>query len=971
MKARTLLGVTFLVVLAAVAATFFFSLRAYQDTLREYERAAREHDRADDAVRVMRHTALDMETGVRGWLVTRDRRFLEPYEHASDGRARAEEELVAAMSADPASRRAAEHVRAELEAWHREVAVPLVAPEVFARSDADRLALNVDGKERMDRVRADLVTLRGTVRALRSGESATLDAYLTTLTSRKVSTGLMLTLVLGLAWLGILRWIERPLGEVLEVANRPLGEELAPGADPMVDEIARVRRALLEMRGRLADELSRERRFGELVTTLTGGGSLAELGREATERLAKDHHAAAAVLWFSRGDGSPLRRIASLGIDAEALPSGGGPIAREARAKKKTIRVERLGEDEGLVVRSSLLTASVSAATAAPILAGDRVVGVLELAGAPVDEAELARGLARVALALEGAAERDNNAALAEELRAINERLAAQNEELRQQEDELRAQSGQIEKRERELSARNAELADASRAKSTFLSSMSHELRTPLNAVTGFAEVLLADTYGPLGEPQRRAVGDIQAAGRQLLALVNDVLDLAKVEAGRLEVRLGTVDAVGVLGDACNLLAAVSRRRRITVQHDTKGTIACVADGDRLRQVLVNLVGNAIKFSPEGGKVKVDVTRAGDVVRFDVIDEGPGISPDDAASLFQPFSQLEGPNRHLGTGLGLVIAKHLVTLMHGTIELRSGPGKGSTFSVTLPAASTATLVPSRARGLTPPSGMRAVKAGRILLVEDEPSDARVLEGLLGRAGHRVRIEPTAEAGLGALGEARFDCAIVDLRLPGMSGVELVDAIRADRTLRRTRLVVLTGTILEPAARAALEAKVDLLADKGVMTDGGFLDAIGSLLASQLGGRVLVVDDNEANRRVARAMLESVGHTVEEAASGEDALDRIAKSAPDVVLMDVRMPGLSGLEVTARLREREETRRVSIIAVSAQAMRGDRERALAAGCMDYVTKPVARAELLRAVERALEGARRQPEPSAAPRSSTSP
>ncbi len=785
--------------------------------------------------------------------------------------------------------------------------------------------------------------------------SLTPDGYLATLTSRRVWTLGPLTIVLVVAWLAILRWIERPLEEVLDVANRPLDEEADPGAGAMVDEIARVRRALLEMRGRLADELSRERRFGELVATLSGGGSLAELGREATERLAKAHGATAAVLWFSRGEGHPLERVASLGVDAATLPRGGGPMAREARAEKKTVRGEGVGEDEGVV---------------APILAGERVVGVLELAGARVDDTELARALDRVALALESAAERDKNASLAEELHAINGRLAAQNEALRKQEDELRAQSSEFEHRQRELSVRNGELADASRAKSTFLSSMSHELRTPLNAVTGFAEVLLADTYGSLSDPQRRAVGDIQAAGRQLLTLVNDVLDLAKVEAGRLEVRLGAVDAVAVLADACALLAAVARRRRISLQHDTKGSIACIADGDRLRQVLVNLVGNAIKFTPEGGTVNVRVARAGDVVRLDVIDDGPGISPEDAASLFQPFSQLEGPNRHLGTGLGLVIAKHLVSLMNGTIALASGSGQGSTFSVALPATSTATLVPARARGLTPPSGMRAAKVGaRILVVEDEASDARVLEGLLGRSGHRVRIEATAEAALGALAEARFDCVIVDLRLPGMSGAELVDAMRADRTLRRTRIVVLTAIALDRAAHASLEAKVDLLLEKRVMTDGGFLDAIGSLVASQPGGRVLVVDDNEANRRVARAMLESAGHAVEEATSGEDALERIAATPPDVVLMDVRMPGLSGLEVTARLSGRDETRRLPIVAVSAQAMRGDKERALAAGCIDYVTKPVARNELLRAVERALDGARRPTEPNAAPRSIT--
>jgi signal transduction histidine kinase/CheY-like chemotaxis protein len=417
--------------------------------------------------------------------------------------------------------------------------------------------------------------------------------------------------------------------------------------------------------------------------------------------------------------------------------------------------------------------------------------------------------------------------------------LLAQHQDLCVDHAALLGQLAELAARHEDVASRNTEVTRASRMKSDFLASMSHELRTPLNAVIGFSDLLLSGDYGPLDALQRPVVQDVRAAGHQLLTVINDVLDLSKIEAGRIEVRALRVDVAEPVEQACSLVASAARHRSIqVVNHVRERVTFAMADPDRLRQVLINLTSNAVKFTPDGGTVTIEARLAAGRVRVAVSDTGIGIAQADADKLFFPFSQLDSgrARRFQGTGLGLSICKSLIELMGGTIDFTSEPGKGSTFFFTLPAA--------EPRPVLTPLCMPAVR----------PSE------------------------------------------PPMS----YDAGGGPRL------------------------------------------------------RVLLVDDSEVNRKVIRAMLKRTPCEVIEVGDAASGIRVAREQAPAVVLMDIEMPEMDGLTATACLKADATTSATPVIAVTAHAMAGDADRALAAGCVAYVSKPISRARLYEALDQALGG-----------------
>jgi PAS domain S-box-containing protein len=539
------------------------------------------------------------------------------------------------------------------------------------------------------------------------------------------------------------------------------------------------------------------------------------------------------------------------------------------------------------------------------------------------------------------------------EWKRVAEALHAQNEELHAQEEELRAQAAELAENHAELTRQNEELARASRLKSDFLANMSHELRTPLNAVIGFSELLLAGDYGPLDTQKSPVVRDVLAAGTQLLTLINDVLDLSKIEAGRVEVRSVSMDVAEPVREACSMVASVAGARSVAlVNRVAEGAVLAAADPDRVRQVLLNLASNAVKFTPAGGTVTVDAVYDDTGVRVAVTDTGIGIAKADAPRLFAPFSQLDsGYNRRFqGTGLGLSVCKGLVDLMGGTIGFTSEPGKGSTFFFTLPSASSAPR-DDAAPPSPPPSSTAPLARATVLLVEDGEPDARVIAGGLRKAGYVVVRARSAEEALARIDTVKPSLLIVDIGLPGMSGFELVAQIRARAAWKRTPIAVLSAHDISAEDRARLAASVEVVARKGDMTREELVARLVEIsVPPRL--RALVVDDSEPNRKVVRTLLERVGCEVIEVADAEGAIRAAREEALGVILMDVQMPGMDGLTATGHLKADPATSAIPIVAVTAHAMAGDAERAKAAGCVAYVSKPVARARLYEAIDLAL-------------------
>ncbi len=825
---------------------------------------------------------LNEETGVRGFTYTAEPQFLDPYNFGQAQVAAYEGALGKEVGSDIAPLLRVVEQRAG--AWHAWAEARVAAVGALGKPITDN-GQSAEGKFLFDAFRASAASFDSAVAKTLSTAQVQADAQsATVVTATIISAGLIL-LVVALISVAINRSNLRPLGRLLDAASLLAAGQATEISDAQAgDEVGRLARALAAWQRTERERLT-------LVGTATELNSLVDLD-EILERGAQRLREVldSPYVTVSVADPGGLRIVLSPGIEpaSSRVTAVESPSSRAFRTRQSVITDLRL-ENWDESIRKWRDEHSGGPALSVPLLSRGEVVGVVTSVRR-ADQPDFT------------SADKDRAELLAPSLAAAI-RVAHLFDDLK---------SGA------------AQLQQANRHKSEFLAKMSHELRTPLNAILGFTELMIDDDDGKIDRATRlRFLGQVHSSGKHLLDLINDVLDLSKVEAGQMKVHLSRTNVAAVIMSVSTTVEPLAAKKSIRLESDADDELFAYVDEGKLRQMVLNLVSNAIKFTPDGGTVRLSTMQDENELEISVSDTGIGMSEEDLASIFQEFKQVDSglDRQHEGTGLGLALTKRFAELHGGSVTVTSKPGAGSTFTIHIPV--TRPVEPVREPSASEPESARPL----VLVVEDNVQASELLGRHLHNGGFRMAVARTGAEALAKARELRPVAITLDILLPGIDGWEVLSRLKQDDLVNNIPVVVIS-VVDDPQLGRALGA-LDYLV-KPIDRDA-LLSSLGRYtFASKVKDdkvRILVVDDEPANRELLNHELTGAGFTVLEASGGRMGIEMARAQRPNLVLLDLLMPDVTGFDVVEALRADTATRLIPIMVLTAKTLTDEDKRQL--------------------------------------------
>ena len=718
-------------------------------------------------------------------------------------------------------------------------------------------------------------------------------------------------------------------------------------------------------RKRLSELLNIQKAFADILTSLASTAKLKPLLKSVLEKIIYYTDSQLGVIYILENE--HLKPYAASALDLKKIKTFkmGDGLPGRCAIERKQIIVSDIPKDY-FKISSGSGERLPNHIICFPIFYKDKLMGVLELGTlhtfSEKDISFLKIVAEQLGIGIDHALAYEKVEKLSQELQEKNELLVAQNEELQSQSEELSALNEELQAQAEELAAqkkaleeKTKQVEEVNRLKSEFLSNMSHELRTPLNAILGMAKLLQEKIED---KTQKQYVEIIERNGQSLLALINDVLDLSKIEAGRVEVIWEKIYLKEFIESIIASVKPLADEKKLPLKTSFDESIDfIVTDPEKLKRILFNLLSNAIKFTDKG-EVAVEVKAEKEKILISVKDTGIGIPEEALDYIFEAFRQVDGSTtrRYGGTGLGLNIAKKLAELLGGEIKVKSKVGVGSTFTVILPKQpiekKKEEVLKQKIKSVLLREKSFGVK--KVLIIDDDPVVIKELSIILKDEPYQTIFASNGKEGLDCIKKEVPDLILLDLKMPVMDGFALLEVLERDKRFKDIPVIILSALDLTKEEKERLKGNIKGILLKGFIDKTTFIETIKKILYGEkherISPKILIVEDNPDNLFLLKEVFKNTDYEIYTAENGLEAIEKALEIRPNLILMDMLMPLMDGYEATHKIRNIPALKDIPIIALTAKAMKGNREEILAIGCNDYITKPFDFHELFKKVEK---------------------